>query len=109
MTWLGVVSYGIYLYHQPIADALGGGINSGGDATVRFLWLAAATAALAIGVAALSYYLVERPALKFKERRLVGGLAPGRPAPPAPRPTPPPPASPPASANPSPAAHERHT
>jgi peptidoglycan/LPS O-acetylase OafA/YrhL len=109
MTWLGVVSYGIYLYHQPIADALGGGINSGGDATVRFLWLAAATAALAIGVAALSYYLVERPALKFKERRLVGGRAPGRPAPPAPRPTPPPPASPPASANPSPAAHERHT
>jgi len=70
VAWLGLVSYGIYLYHQPIAQALGGGVRSGGDSTVRFLWLAPATAAIAIAAAAASYYLVERPVLRFKERRL---------------------------------------
>jgi peptidoglycan/LPS O-acetylase OafA/YrhL len=69
LTWLGVVSYGIYLYHQPIADALNGGVRSGGDSTTRFLWLAAATAAIAIAGAAVSYYVVERPALRLKDRR----------------------------------------
>jgi peptidoglycan/LPS O-acetylase OafA/YrhL len=67
--WLGLVSYGIYLYHQPIADALNGGVRSGGDSAIRFLWLAPATAAIAVTAAALSYYLIERPALRFKERR----------------------------------------
>jgi peptidoglycan/LPS O-acetylase OafA/YrhL len=69
MAWLGLVSYGIFLYHQPIAEALGGGVNSGGDTALRFLWLAPATAAIAIAAAAASYYLLERPALRFKERR----------------------------------------
>jgi peptidoglycan/LPS O-acetylase OafA/YrhL len=66
---LGLISYGIYLYHQPIANALNGGINSGGNATLRFLWLVAATAAIAIVAGALSYYLIERPALRLKELR----------------------------------------
>jgi peptidoglycan/LPS O-acetylase OafA/YrhL len=69
VAWLGLVSYGIYLYHQPIADALNGGIKSGGSSAVRFLWLAPATAAIAIAAAAASYYLVERPLLRFKTRR----------------------------------------
>jgi len=69
MAWLGLVSYGIYLYHQPIAGALNGGVRSGGDSTIRFLWLAPATVAIAVSAAALSYYLVERPALRLKERR----------------------------------------
>lgn len=71
MAWLGLVSYGIYLYHYPIADHLSGGVSSGGGAAVKFLWLLAATAALAIAAGALSYYLVERPALRFKDRRRV--------------------------------------
>src|SRR5436305_2210812 len=70
IAWLGLVSYGIYLYHQPIANALNGGVTSAGNAAVRFLWLAPATAAIAITAAAVSYYLLERPALRFKERRL---------------------------------------
>jgi peptidoglycan/LPS O-acetylase OafA/YrhL len=69
VAWLGLVSYGTFLYHYPVADALSGGVSSGGNATTRFLWLAPATAAIAIGAAVLSYYLVERPALRFKERR----------------------------------------
>ena len=69
LAWLGLVSYGIYLYHEPIARSLNGGVNGGADRTVRFLWLAPATTALAIAAAALSYYVVERPALRFKDRR----------------------------------------
>ncbi len=69
LAWLGLISYGIYLYHEPIANALGGGVKSGGDSAVRFAWLLAATAAAAIAAGALSYYLVERPALRLKEIR----------------------------------------
>jgi peptidoglycan/LPS O-acetylase OafA/YrhL len=69
VAWLGLISYGIYLYHQPIADKLNGGITSGGNSTLRFLGLAPATAAIAIAAAAASYYVVERPLLRFKYRR----------------------------------------
>jgi peptidoglycan/LPS O-acetylase OafA/YrhL len=70
VAWLGLVSYGIFLYHYPIANALSGGMGSGGDSTTKFLWLAPATITIAIAGGALSYYLVERPVLRFKERRL---------------------------------------
>jgi peptidoglycan/LPS O-acetylase OafA/YrhL len=69
MPWLGLVSYGIYLYHYPVTDRLSGGVRSGGDSTLKFIWLATATAAIAVAAGALSYYLVERPALRFKDRR----------------------------------------
>ncbi|HLY49140.1 MAG TPA: acyltransferase [Solirubrobacteraceae bacterium] len=69
MAWLGLISYGIFLYHSPLAFKLSGGVSSGGNATLKFLWLAPATLAVAITAGALSYYLVERPALRFKDRR----------------------------------------
>ncbi len=78
LAWLGLISYGIYLYHQPIADALNGGVTSAGDATVRFLWLFPATVAIAVAAGALSYYVVERPALRLKEigTRFIGAEQP---------------------------------
>jgi peptidoglycan/LPS O-acetylase OafA/YrhL len=76
LSWLGLVSYGIYLYHQPIADALNRGVNSGGDATVRFLWLLGGTGALAILAGAASYYVVERPFLRLKQVRRGAAAAP---------------------------------
>jgi peptidoglycan/LPS O-acetylase OafA/YrhL len=69
LAWLGLISYGIYLYHQPIVKALNGGITSGGNSTVRFLWLLPATIGIAVAAGALSYYVVERPALRLKEIR----------------------------------------
>lgn len=69
LAWLGMISYGIYLYHQPIAQALNGGVRSGGHPLGRLALLAPATAAIAIAAAALSYYIVERPVLRLKERR----------------------------------------
>ena len=58
-----------FLYHLPIATKLNGGVTTS-DATVRFLWLTAATTALAIAAGAASYYVIERPVLRFKERRI---------------------------------------
>jgi peptidoglycan/LPS O-acetylase OafA/YrhL len=69
VAWLGLVSYGIYLYHYPVASHLSGGVSSGGHPPLKFLWLAPATAAVAIAAGGLSYYVVERPALRFKDRR----------------------------------------
>src|SRR5207247_2384396 len=68
--FVGVVSYGMYLWHYPVLIEL----SDRGLASVRgihpyLLWgVSAVVLSLALG--ALSYYLVERPALSFK--RLVG-------------------------------------
>jgi peptidoglycan/LPS O-acetylase OafA/YrhL len=72
LAWLGLVSYGIFLWHQPLV--------------IEFLpvmnWIVfpgwvlytVTVAAAATAVAALSYYLVERPLLRLKEpRRATGG------------------------------------
>ncbi len=64
--WLGLVSYGIFLFHLPLAvqlirvsDAFPGG----------YLGYAAAAVGAATACAALSYYLVEKPFLRLKGRR----------------------------------------
>jgi len=75
LAWLGLVSYGIYLYHEPLARVLNGGLATGGAPVRRFLLLAAGTAALAIAAGAVSYYVVERPALRLGKRRR-GGVRP---------------------------------
>jgi peptidoglycan/LPS O-acetylase OafA/YrhL len=81
LAWVGLVSYGIYLWHVPvIAEFYDLGITS----LVPLTLLAGAGAVL---VAALSYYLVERPALRFKpglrrrgrrETSAAGSVVPGR-------------------------------
>ena len=65
VAWLGVVSYGIFLWHFVFAQQLGGGRYDGGFVVVLLGTLAFSTAC-----AAASYYLVERPILRFKYRRL---------------------------------------
>jgi peptidoglycan/LPS O-acetylase OafA/YrhL len=72
MQWLGLVSYGIYLWHLPLVIELRRleewlGIHSSGlFATVLLFGL---TAVVSVGCAAFSYYVVERPLLRLKERR----------------------------------------
>ncbi len=61
LSWVGTISYGIYVYHRPIGIWLDGRVAS----------LIARTALLlvtAISIAALSWYLVERPILSLKRR-----------------------------------------
>lgn len=70
MAWLGVVSYGIFLWNEPIPPWLhrhgfdDWGIISGYGP--RFIL----TAAFAVAAAAISFYVIERPAIKLGAGRL---------------------------------------
>lgn len=62
MAWLGLISYGIFLWHLAIGQELG----------AEWGWLPTlfGTLVLSVAVAAASYYLVERPILRLKYHRL---------------------------------------
>jgi peptidoglycan/LPS O-acetylase OafA/YrhL len=65
VAWLGLVSYGVFLWHYPIVLKLSGGIGG-----ASFLPLLAGTLAISIACAAGSYYALERPVMKLKYRPL---------------------------------------
>jgi peptidoglycan/LPS O-acetylase OafA/YrhL len=66
LAWLGLISYGVFLWHLPIAVKLAGkGANDwlpGG----AFISLTVLTAVAATLAAAASYYVLERPLLRRK-------------------------------------------
>jgi peptidoglycan/LPS O-acetylase OafA/YrhL len=71
LSHLGDVSYGIYLWHEPVHHAL---YNAGLLSTnyvVDFLELSMCSVALATG----TYYLVEKPALRIKNRWVASSRA----------------------------------
>lgn len=75
LAWLGLISYGIYLWHLSLMiwlDEQGASSWVGG---VQFPVLLLGAAVFAVVCAAASYYLVERPLLRLKDPR--------RPPPPA--------------------------
>jgi peptidoglycan/LPS O-acetylase OafA/YrhL len=90
LLWLGLLSYGIYLWHQTVVRwLLDAGLESAGRLSF-FLWFACGLAGTAT-VAAVSYYAFERPILSLKRlvdpktgRRVVSGEAIVEPAPVAP-------------------------
>jgi peptidoglycan/LPS O-acetylase OafA/YrhL len=65
LAWLGLISYGIFLWNNPLATELA--TLDWGD--WGFLGIAVSTLALSVLAASASYYLVERPILRFKEPR----------------------------------------
>jgi peptidoglycan/LPS O-acetylase OafA/YrhL len=65
MAWLGLVSYGIFLWHYAVALKLG---FPGAGAS--FPVVLVGTLGISIACAAVSYYVVERPLLRLKYRRL---------------------------------------
>ena len=69
LAWFGLVSYGVFLWHQPLMPKV---INAGGDDIIPgspFISLLLSLGAASLAIAAASYYLVERPILRFKDRR----------------------------------------
>jgi peptidoglycan/LPS O-acetylase OafA/YrhL len=67
LTGIGLVSYSLYLWHEPLARWLSArGWTMGGR--WGFIANVAMVYALALGLAALTYVLVERPALRRKRR-----------------------------------------
>jgi peptidoglycan/LPS O-acetylase OafA/YrhL len=71
VVWIGTLSYSLYLWQQPFLNT---------DA--RSLWTAfPLNVILAFVAAALSYYLVEQPALRLRERREIRLAASGAAAP----------------------------
>jgi peptidoglycan/LPS O-acetylase OafA/YrhL len=69
LAWLGLISYGIFLWHHTLMSWL---VDQGVMDWVPgsgFITLTALTVALAIVCAAGSFYVVERPLLRFKDRR----------------------------------------
>jgi peptidoglycan/LPS O-acetylase OafA/YrhL len=70
VAWLGLVSYGIYLWHVPVMSyAFNHGWVDAVHPSARFLTYLGIALGITIPIAAISYYVVERPALRFKEPR----------------------------------------
>ncbi len=73
LAWLGLISYGLYLWQLTIMEAMQRlGFTTHGDLSAYVAWPTIALALTAL-VAAASYYALERPALKLKRLVEVGG------------------------------------
>jgi peptidoglycan/LPS O-acetylase OafA/YrhL len=75
LAWLGLISYGIFLWHYPIMLWV---VERGGDnwwpgTGMSFPLLLLATLAVTLVCATLSYYLLERPLMRLKYRRRLSG------------------------------------
>ena len=69
-TWLGVISYGIFLLQFAVLIALGDiGAVEWWPSSVRFPIVAVITLAGTIVCAAISYYALERPLMRWGKRR----------------------------------------
>lgn len=65
MTWLGDLSYGIYLTHVPLLTIVGMAFEGGVPNPARQPWFLVAFIGLVLVVAALSYRWLERPAQRL--------------------------------------------
>jgi peptidoglycan/LPS O-acetylase OafA/YrhL len=74
LAYLGLVSYGIYLYQLAVVRQLDDWISFPGPALLRFVLHALLALVGAALIASISYYVVERPALRLK--RLVSPPVP---------------------------------
>jgi peptidoglycan/LPS O-acetylase OafA/YrhL len=76
LSYLGLISYAMYLYHLAVLKQVDRWLGKPMDAAlgVRLITYAALGLAIAVVVASLSYWVVERPALRLK--RLVSPPVP---------------------------------
>ncbi len=76
LVWVGLVSYGVYLWQVETIRAIGDHVLDQDALHPNLLWLGLALAA-SIGVGAISWYVLERPALSLR-RLLPDWRAPRR-------------------------------
>jgi peptidoglycan/LPS O-acetylase OafA/YrhL len=91
LAWLGLISYGIYLWQTTVLAQLQRW-NFGAHSIIHpWVWWSAGTLIMTTAIAAASYYLLERPLLSLKNvfgtQRSAVDEAPAEPAPTAPPPT----------------------
>jgi peptidoglycan/LPS O-acetylase OafA/YrhL len=67
--WLGTISYGVYLFHFPVIVGLRMTGHWPQDSLTRELL---AVLAITLPAATLSWFLVERPAIRWAQRRTSG-------------------------------------
>ena len=70
MAWLGLVSYGIYLWHRPVMKEVLAR-TSGGGARTGLLWIAlryGIVTVVTLAIAAASFYLLEQPVIRLARR-----------------------------------------
>ena len=72
LLWLGTISYGIYLWHKPLLDKLGPHLAPHGQ-----LFTDVVVTAITVAVAAISFYMVERPVQRMARRYLAARSARG--------------------------------
>ena len=70
LVWLGVISYGVYVYHMFAPRIVGAGLRAIGAWPVMHsaLPLLLLSAALTLATASLSWYAMEHPILRFRRR-----------------------------------------
>jgi peptidoglycan/LPS O-acetylase OafA/YrhL len=84
LAWLGLVSYGLFLWQSRWNQYFLEHGAAGWVPSMPFFVLTAVVLATSLACAAASYYLVERPLLRFKDRRPRRPPAQQPPAPPEP-------------------------
>ncbi len=79
LVYLGLISYGVYLYHVPIFWAIDG-FPKASEFRYDQPWTTrAAKVAITIAAASASWFLIERPILSLKDRFGYGPVAPPKP------------------------------
>jgi peptidoglycan/LPS O-acetylase OafA/YrhL len=81
--WLGTISYGVYLFHFPVIVGLRVTGHWPQDSLTRELL---AVLAITLPAATLSWFLVERPAIRWAQRRTSGDRVTAKPPEVAPEP-----------------------
>jgi peptidoglycan/LPS O-acetylase OafA/YrhL len=70
LVWVGLVSYSLYLWHPAIAQKI---VYTDLDESIGWVVPAVLAAVASLAVAAIGFYLVERPALRLGRRLTSGG------------------------------------
>ena len=76
LAWLGVISYGLFLWHEPMADwFFENGFDALGGGTVGSLFLLLPTLAVSVAMGWFSFHFIETPFLRKRKRPAAGGAA----------------------------------